>query len=208
MTDPAPSAPKAPLWQRRRGLVIVVAISAVVVVTVLSDLPVHTSRASDVAAEQSVMSEVNGDLSPCAYAVRQAVGIWNLQETGRLTPARRAPTPGILSDDQSACSLTNQGVYDLSGLEVPGTAAGKHLGEMVATTLLWTTSDALRVIEDVQTLMGDPSDAKVRRDLSKEVSMLAADRRTALAQEAAADATLDTHLPRVDLPVVPPPAPA
>ncbi len=206
MTGSAPPAPKAPLWQRHRGLVITAAIAATVAVTILTDLPVHTSRASDVAAEQSLMREVNGDLSPCGYAVRQAVGIWTLQDAGRLTSARRAPTPGILSDDQSACSLTNQGVYDLSGLEVPGTAAGKHLGEMVATTLLWTTSDALRVIEDVQALMGDPADAKVRRDLSKEESMLAADRRTALAQEGAADASLGTRLPRVDLPVVPQPS--
>ena len=102
----------------------------------LTDLPVPTSRASDVAAERSVMSEVNTDLGPCALAVHQAVGIWNLQAAHQLTPADRAPTPGLLSDDQVACSLTNDGVYDLSGIQVPGTPAGqaprRHGGHDVA----------------------------------------------------------------------------
>jgi len=205
--SPAPARP-APVWQRHRGLVIALAIVAIIVVMVLSDLPVPTSRADDIAAERSVMKEVNGDLSPCAFAVGQAVGIWRLEESGRLSAADRAPTPGLLSDDQSACSLTNQGVFDLSDLQVPGTAAGKHLGEMVATTLLWTTSDALRVVEDVQKLMVAPGDAAARRDLAREESVLAKDRRTAQAQEAATDAALGVHLPPVDLPVVPPPSSA
>jgi hypothetical protein len=199
------AAADRPFWQRHRGLVIAAAVALIVVVTVLSDLPTSTTRASDIAAERSVMSEVNGDLSPCGYAVRQAVDIWILQETGRLEPTQRAGTPGILSDDQSACSLTNQGVYDLSDLQVPGTTAGKYVGEMVATTLLWTTSDALRVVEDVQKLMGAPGDAAARRDLAKEESVLASDRRTALAQEAQADAALQVRLPAVNLPIVPPP---
>ena len=60
----------------------------------LSDLPVSTSRADDINAERSVMSEVNTDLAGCALAVHQAIGIWNLQATHALTPADRAPTPG------------------------------------------------------------------------------------------------------------------
>ncbi len=183
---------------------IAAVIVVVVLVTVLTDLPVPTSRASDIAAERSVMSEVNTDLGPCALAVHQAVGIWRLQAAHQLTPADRVPTPGLLSDDQVACSLTNDGVYDLSSIQVPGTPAGKHLGDMVATTLLWSTSDALRTIEDVQGLMNHPKDAVLLRDLAKEEAMLAADRRTAMAQEQAADRSLKTHLQPVDLPAVVP----
>jgi len=201
----APASPgdsRPPLWQRRRTLVIALVILVVVLVTVLTDLPVPTSRASDLAAERSVMSEVNTDLGPCALAVHQAVGIWKLQAAHQLTPADRAPTPGLLSDDQVACSLTNDGVYDLSGIQVPGTPAGKHLGDMVATTLLWTTSDALRAIEDVQGLMNHPKSTVLLHDLGKEEALLTTDRRTALAQEQAADRSLDTQLQPVDLPVV------
>jgi len=201
-SDDAASAKRAPIWVRRRGLVIGAAVAAIVLITVLSDLPVGTSRASDIGAERSVMSEVNTDLAPCAYAIHQAVGIWNLQATHDLSPAHRASTPGLLGDDQSACSFTNEDVFDLSNVQVPQTTAGKQLGQMVATATLWTTSDALRAIEDVQTLMNDPGNGAALHSLSVAETRLAADRGSALAHEAAADKALDTHLPPVDLPVV------
>ena len=202
MSDPSPSPKRPPIWERRRGLVIGLAVALIVLITVLSDLPVSTSRASDISAERSVMSEVNTDLASCAYAIHQAVGIWNLQAAHQLTTADRAPTPGLLGDDQSACSFTNEDIFDLTNVQVPQTTAGKQLGQMVATATLWTTSDALLAIEDVQTLMNDPGNAAALRSLSTAESQLAADRGTALAHEEAADRALDTHLPPVDLPVV------
>ena len=203
VTDAAPVAKKEPIWQRHRRLAIVAAVLVIALITVLTDLPTSTSRASDIAAERSVMSEVNSDLQPCAYAVRQAVGIWALQAHHQLSAAERAPTPGLLSDDQSACSFTNQGVYDLSNVQVPGTPAGKKLGQLLATAMLWTTSDSLRAIEDVQTLMNQPNDGRAVRDLSGEEAQLAADRRNALADENAADRDLGIHLQPVNLPPVP-----
>jgi hypothetical protein len=208
MTDTAlegestPPSATAPIWRRRRGLAVAVVAVAILLITVLTDLPTSTSRADDIAAEQSVMTEVNSDLAPCALAIDQAVGIWNLQAAHQLSPADRAPTPGLLSDDQSACSFTSEGIYDLANIEVPGTPAGKHLGQMVGIATLWTTSDALRAIEDVQTLMSDPNDAAAREGLRKEEAQLAADRRQALAQQAAADRLLATHLAAVDMPTV------
>ena len=203
MTDPGAAPKKPPIWERRRGLVITFAVLLVILITVLSDLPASTSRASDISAERAVMSEVNTDLSPCAFSIHQAIGIWTLQAAHELTPAERASTPGLLSDDQSACSFTNEDIYDLaSNVQVPSTAAGKHLGQMVATATLWTTSDALRSIEDVQTLMNDPGNQSALQSLSKAESQLAADRSSALAQEQAADRALDTRLPLVDLPAV------
>jgi len=180
VTDAAPVTKKEPIWQRHRRLAIVAAVLVIALITVLTDLPTSTSRASDIAAERSVMSEVNSDLQPCAYAVRQAVGIWALQAHHQLSAAERAPTPGLLSDDQSACSFTNQGVYDLSNVQVPGTPAGKKLGQLLAVALLWTTSDSLRA-----------------------EAQLASDRRNALADENAADRDLGIHLQPVNLPPVP-----
>jgi hypothetical protein len=181
-----------------RALVIFV----VLLVTVISDLPVSTSRADDISAERSVLSEVNTDLAGCALAINQAIGIWNLQAAHQLSAADRAPTPGLLSDDQTACSFTNEDIFDLTNIQVPGTPAGKNLGQMLATATLWTTSDALQAIEDVQTLMSDPGDVSALRNLSHEEQQLTTDRRIALVQERAADRDLDTHLPTVDLPTV------
>ena len=204
VTDAAPAAKKEPIWQRHRRLAIAAAILLIALITVLTDLPTPTSRPSDIAAERTVMSEVNSDLQPCAYAVRQAVGIWALEVHHQLSAAERAPTPGLLSDDQSACSFTNQSIYDLTtNIQTPGTAAGKELGNVIATATLWTTSDALRAIEDVQTLMTRPGDTALVRDLAKEETQLATDRRSALADEDAANRDLDTHLQPVNLPPVP-----
>jgi hypothetical protein len=202
VTDVAPPTKKPPIWQRHRGLAIAVVVFVVVLITVLSDLPVSTSRAEDISAERSVMSEVNGDVGPCALGVRQAIGIWNLQAQHALTAADRAPTPGLLGDDQTACSFTNESIFDLTNIEVPGTPAGKDLGQLIATATLWTTSDSLRAIEDVQTLMSDPDDGTALRSLAAEDEQLATDRSTALAQEDAADRALATRLPSVDLPPV------
>ncbi len=200
-TDVAPdSKKKQPIWQRHRSASIAVAVVVVVLIAVISDLPTPTTRASDISAESSVMSELNSDLQPCAYAVHQALGIWTLQVEHELTAAERAPTPGLLSDDESACSFTNESTFDLTNIQVPSTAAGKQLGDLVATATLWTTSDGLRAIEDVQTLLSDPKDAAVSRNLKKEEDQLASDRLTGLAEESAADRDLDTRLQEVDLP--------
>jgi hypothetical protein len=194
---------KRPIWERHRGLAIAAAVLVIALITVISDLPTATTRASDVSAERAVMSEVNSDLQPCAYSIKQALGIWSLEANHRLTPADRTPTPGLLSDDQSACSFTNQGIYDLTNnIDTPGTPAGKQLGNLVATATLWVTSDALQVIEDVQKLMSDPNDTAASRNLSKEEDLLASDRRTALSEEKAADRDLATQLQPVDLPSV------
>lgn len=200
---PAPTVKKKPIWDRHRGLAIGVAVLVIALITVLSDLPTSTTRASDVGAERAVMTEVNSDLQPCAYSIKQALGIWSLEARHQLTSADRAPTPGLLSDDQSACSFTNEGIYDLTNnIDTPGTPAGKQLGNLVATATLWVTSDALAAIEDVQRLLGNPNDTAAVRNLSKEEHLLASDRRTALAEENAADRDLDTRLQPVDLPSI------
>jgi hypothetical protein len=195
---------RPPIWQRHRSLSIAAVVIVILLITVLTDLPTGTSRTSDVSAERSVMSEVNSDLQPCAYSVHQALGIWALAATHQLSAADRAPTPGLLSDDQSACSLTNESTYDLaSNIQPPSTAAGKELGQMISTATLWMTSDALRAIEAVQTLMNDPGNAAARRSLKEAETQLARDRRTALAAENAADRDLGAQLAPVDLPAEP-----
>ncbi|HUE08952.1 MAG TPA: hypothetical protein VMP41_16100 [Acidimicrobiales bacterium] len=205
-TEPAndPTGPRPPIWQRHRGLSIAAVVIVIVLITVITDLPTGTSRASDVSAERSVMSEVNSDLQPCAYSIHQALGIWALAATHQLSAADRAPTPGLLGDDQSACSLTNESTYDLaSNIQTPSTAAGKELAQVIATATLWTTSDALRAIEAVQTLMNDPGNVAAQQSLKKAETQLARDRRTALAAEGVAERDLDTDLAPVDLPAEP-----
>ncbi|HMD45711.1 MAG TPA: hypothetical protein VKG43_06105 [Acidimicrobiales bacterium] len=205
-TDPAPddTATKPP-WYRRRGTALAVAVAAVLAVTVISDLPVHASHSADVAAERSVMKEVNTDVGSCAFATSESFTIYGRSQHGQLTAANRAATPALLRDDQAACSFTNNSIFELSNIEVPGSPAGKALGQLVSTSILWATSDALGAIEDIQTLFTQPTNAPALKDLAERERRLAADRRTADGELATANRDLATHLPRPDLPVEPTP---
>jgi len=180
-------------------------VLAVLTITVISDLPVHGSQAADASAGRSVMSEINTDIGPCAFAVQEALTIRGYEVSHTLTASNRSVAPGLLRDDQVACSFTNENIYDLSTIEVPGSAAGKRLGNLVATTTLWATSDALGAIVDVQRLLSKPEDVPARRNLLKTERALASDRTAALREIKNADRILGTQLPRPDLPNLPTP---
>jgi hypothetical protein len=194
-----------PRWYRRRATLVAVAVAVVVAITVVTDLPVHTSRASDISSEQGVMSELNPDLAPCALAVREALGIWGDQSAHTLSAADQAESASLLRDDQNACSFTDESIFDLSNIEVPGSPAGKDMGDLVATSVLWATADALKAIEAVQTLMVHPQDESALRGLAKAEDAMAADRAAGLRELDRADQVLDTTLPRPDMPALPTP---
>ena len=205
MNDVARTPEKRP-WFKRRGLLVTLAVAVVLAITIITDLPVNSSRSQDVASEMSVMKELNTDIAPCALAAHQALGIWTLQSEGALPASARSGTPVLLGDDQAACSFTNESIFDLSNIEVPGTTAGKDLGDLVATATTWTTSDALRAIEIVQTLMSDPHDATALADLTKQEHQLALDRQRGLGEERQADQALNSTLIAVNLPALPEPS--
>jgi hypothetical protein len=200
--DPSSSSQKRP-WYRRRAIIVALALAAVVAVTVVTDLPVHTSRASDISSEEGVLSELNTDLAPCVLAVHEALEIWGDQSAHTLSATDLATSASLLRDDQNACSFTNETIFDLSNIEVPGSPAGKDMGDLVATSVLWTTSDALRAIEAVQALMLNGHDTQAQSALLKAERAMAADRKNSLAELARADRVLNTHLTRPDIPAEP-----
>jgi hypothetical protein len=205
MTESQGDTRPKPRWYRRRATLVAAVVVVVVAITVITDLPVHTSRASDISVEQGVMAELNPDLAPCAYAVHEALGIWGDQLAHTLSAEDEKESGSLLSDDQQACSFTDESIYDLSNIEVPGSPAGKDLGDLVATSVLWTTSDALQAIEAVQTLMVHGHDASALTSLAKAEDAMAADRAAGLREVASADHALDTTLARPDMPAMPTP---
>lgn len=194
--------PRQVPWYRRRAVLVVAATLVVVAVTVITDLPVHTSNASDIAAEQSVMSEVNTDMTGCGYALKQALSIRADQVAGELAPSDRRQGSGLLRDDLSACSFTDNSIYDLSNVEPPESAAGKRLGDLVNTLTLWATSDAVGAISDVEILLDNPNDVRAQRDLAARERELRSDTAVARADISAADRILDTHLSEPNLPIL------
>ena len=190
-------------WYRRRAFLVGAVVVAVVAVTVVTDLPQHASRPVQIAGDSTVMSEVNSDVGACSYALGESFTIYGDLVGHRLTSSDAAEAPGLLSDDQTACSYANDSIYELSNIEVPGSAAGKDLGQLVDTVSLWATSDALRAIEEIQALDTDPSSTTALRNLSQAEQMLTSDRTQAESELEAADNVLHTRLPALHLAEVP-----
>jgi hypothetical protein len=116
-----------------------------------------------------------------------------------LSAAHRSQIPGLLRDDQNACSYTNANIFDLSDIDLLGTPAGKQVGQAVNTATVWATSDALAAIEAVQSLTSNPADRKARSSLHADERLLAADRDKATSEIDAAGRLLATRLPPLGL---------
>jgi hypothetical protein len=170
----------------------------VVGAAVISDLPTPTSRASDIQGESTVIGEINTDVAPCVFSVHEALTLY-VDESGTLSAADRGRIPDLLRDDQNACSYTNANIFDLSDIDLLGTAAGKQVGQALNTATVWATSDALAAIEAVQSLTSNPADRKARSTLRADQRLLAADRDKATSEIAAAGRLLGTRLPPLSL---------
>jgi hypothetical protein len=195
--------PGKPVWYKRPWVLVTAAVVALVAASVVVDLPGKTTTAQDTAAQTSLMNEINGDISGCAYAVRETFTIYQDSRTGGLTTSDRSRVPSLLRDDQTACSFTSSSIYDLSNVEVPGSPAGKSIEQVVNVDTLWATSDALAAIEDIQFLDGNQATASKIADLSKQEVMLTRDRALAIGYVKAADKTLGARLPMPNLPALP-----
>ncbi len=204
---PEPGARATP-WYRRRAFLVAVGVVVVVGAAVISDLPTPTSPASDAKGEDAVISEINTDVAPCLFSLREALTLYDDETTGTLSAAHRAQIPGLLRDDQTSCSYTNDNIFELSDIDVPGSPAGKQVSQAVNTVTVWATSDALGAIEEIQTLTAHPGDRRARSQLDSQERLLTQDRDKLTAEIDAAGTSLGIRLATVDvttesLPVVP-----
>jgi hypothetical protein len=190
LAGPGPAGP----WYRRKSF-LVPAVSAVIVAAiVVSDLPQSNSRAAEISSSASVVSQVNENVGSCSFALSESFTIYDDLVAGSLSPSEQSQVPSLLNDDQSACSFTDNSIYNLSTMDVPGGTYGNDLGQMVSVVTLWATSDALAAIEEIQVLDTTPSDLKARQNLAQDVRVLDHDRAQAFAEVQAVDQLLGTHL--------------
>ncbi len=186
-------------WYKRRAWLVSAALIAVVGATVLVDRSQHSSRSSQIAADSKVMSQVNRNVAPCSEAVGKAIAVYRDLTAHSLTPSEVRGAPGLLRQDQVACTLRDDSTYQLSIIEVPETASGRDVGKVVSTVTLWATSDAAATIEQVQALVSNPSDALAKQLLVHDEQLLAHDRALAGSELDAADALLQAKLPPLRL---------
>jgi hypothetical protein len=194
------SQPEPPVWYKRRGVLVTGAIVVIIAASVIVDLPRQTTATQDTAAQTSLINEINRDVAGCGFAVRESFAIYQDMRTGALTTSDRSQAPKMLRDDQTACSFTNSSIFSLSTVEVPGSPAGKSIGQVVNVATLWATSDALAAIEDIQSLYSNQGGTTTVADLSKQEVALAKDRALAISYVDAADKVLGATLPVPNLP--------
>ena len=202
-----PWLPPRPPWHRRRGILLGAGVVAVIATTVVVDLPQKTTTASDTRQEATVIASINTDLAQCAFAVSEGFKIFKAAQSPSLSAANRARIPALLTDDVAACSFTNQSTFDLANIEVPGTAAGRKIADAVATLSIWTTSDALGALTEIDKLTTDHPPrgiaAKERRELLTFERYAASDRAKVLADVAAASRDVKHTLKPPTIPVMP-----
>ncbi len=196
-------APERAPWYRRGWVLVGGAVALVVLASVLVDLPSHTTVSTDTADQRGILQQINSDVSPCAYGVKETFTIYQDLQRGTLSASDRSQAPSMMRDDQTACSFASSTIFDLSNVQGTGTPAGKHITDVVNVATVWATSDALGAIEDIQALDTDPSAKSDLADLSRREAALAKDRAAADADVAAADRILSAHLPTPDLPTLP-----
>jgi hypothetical protein len=181
------------------AVVLVVAVAIVVVI----DLSTRGSRQPQTSNNATVMSQLNSDVGPCSYALGQSYTIYHQVLSHDVSPSDYARVRGQLTQDRAACTLTDDGIHDLSTIETPGGTGGEDLDNVVRTVTLWASSDATSAIEQMETLTSDPSSGQALSRLDHDQQLLSADRAKAESELQSADKALGVHLPALQLTQVP-----
>ncbi|HLW45950.1 MAG TPA: hypothetical protein VKR78_07015 [Acidimicrobiales bacterium] len=204
--DPTARPPGHRPWYRRWALLIVVVVG-VVAASVITDLPTTQTLQDKVNTAAGVVKEIATGVHACAYATAESFTIYGRYTKGTFPASARSLVPKYLNDDRQACTLGSQTIFGMSTITVPNSPTGAQLTGVIKYVLEWSTSDAVGAIIDIQTLVHNPTDAKVLSDLSTRERRLASDRAAAERDLRLAERDLHgSQLPSLGLPTLPAPA--
>jgi hypothetical protein len=192
------------VWYKRPWFLITLGIVVVLAVSVISDLPRHITKAQDASEQNDSIHQINTDIAPCVFAVKQSFTFYQEYVSGELSASHLKQVPALLVGDQTACSFASGGVYDLTNnIQVNDTKAGIHIDSMLSVIVTWITSDALAAIEDIQYLFDHPDDSAKLKKLSKREVLLSEDRHRLFADFIAAEKVLGITLKTPNIPPLP-----
>ena len=191
------------VWYRRPWVLITFVVMVIVGVSVVTDLPHPISVSEDVAAQNTSMKQINADVAPCAYAVKEAFRFYRDALAGALNADRMKTVTTYLPNDQTVCSFASAGMSDLTNnLQVLDTAAGKNIDKLLLVAVTWMDSDANAAIVDIEYLIKYPGNAAKLADLRLREQYLAKDREKAFGLLDQANAILGVNLTPLALPVL------
>jgi hypothetical protein len=180
-------------------------IVVVIGVSVITDLPHPIAKGEDASAQNASLKQINADIAPCAYAVKEAFGFYRASVAGTLTKSRLKVVTTYLPNDQTVCSFASAGMSDLTNnLQVLDTEAGKNIDKLLTVTVRWMDSDGNAAIVDIENLIKKPGDKAAMADLRLRENYLAKDREIALGYLNTASSILGVQLSNLKLPVLAP----
>jgi hypothetical protein len=207
--DPA-SMPAASLgtmrsiWYRRPWFILTIGVILVVGISVLTDLPHPITRAENTSDQNASIKQINADIAPCVFAVKEAFSFYNEDVAGKLTSSDLTQVPGLLVGDQSACSFASGSIYDLTNnVQITETAAGRKLNGMMPIIVSWTTDSALAAIDSIMFHFKHPTSTSYVRALTISEGQLVKKRSEINLDVLAASKILGTTLKEIKLPVLP-----
>jgi hypothetical protein len=194
-----PDAPTTVSWFRRRAVIVTAAVVAILAITVITDLPAHQSRSSDLSTARSIMLEIETDVAPCNEGVTESFGFYADVTTGHISSSDRAMIPGLIRDDLEACSFTSEEIVDLASIQVSTDRVGRVLNTLASDSLTWCDPAGLTAIGEITNLIGSSRvPAKTEPRLALDETNLIDARRAVVETIAKLDRLLGTK----DLPAI------
>jgi len=196
-------------WYKRGSVLALAAVVVIGGVSALVDVPQKDTVSQQAAAMSASVKAVNTGVHPCTFAISQAFSFLSDIRGDTISSSERSQIPGLMKTDVQACSFVDQSEVTLSTITVPNTKAGAHLGFLIKDVYLWSTSDAVAAMDDINSLITDPHDVAAEKTLTKQEGLLEKDRSAAVRQVDAMARSLDNaRLPALQLPNLPAPAKA
>ncbi|HEY5302466.1 MAG TPA: hypothetical protein VIJ86_00235 [Acidimicrobiales bacterium] len=191
------------IWYRRPWFLASVGIILVIAVSVITDLPHPVTKAEDTSQQNGVIKQINGDTSPCIFALKESFTFYRDELNHTLAASNLPTVKNYLLEDQTACSFASGPVYDMTNnVEPIGTAAGKKVDSAMAAVVKWITYDAVAAILDIRNYFGTSPFHMNTAGLIKNENALATDRTTEVGDINTASSILGANLTPINIPVM------
>lgn len=192
------------IWYKRPWFLITVGLVLIVAISIITDLPRPLTKAQDASSQNASIRQINTDVKPCAFAVKQSFQFYNDFVKGVLTPSEFTRATAYLSDDRTACSFASGPITDLTNnIQVLDTTAGKHIDRLLSDSEKWMTDYALDAINSIQFLFKQPGAIKQIVHLTSLQARLSVERTVAISDISKAQQILGIKLKTSVLPVLP-----
>ncbi len=192
------------IWYRRPWFLATIGIILVIAVSVITDLPHPVTKAQDLSQQDGVITQINGDTSPCIFALKESFTFYRDELNHTLAASNLATVKNYLLEDQTACSFASGPVYDMTNnIEPIETAAGKKVDSALAAVVKWITYDAVAAILDIRNYFGTSPFHMNTVSLVKNENALATDHAAEVNDVNAASTILGSQLTPINIPVIP-----